>query len=45
MGRIYNFSSHPTIGSIGLSEPEAREKFGDDNIKIYKTSVSSSSIT
>ncbi|XAO25500.1 glutathione-disulfide reductase [Cryptococcus bacillisporus CA1280] len=30
--------SHPTIGAIGLSEPEAREKFGDDNIKIYKTS-------
>lgn len=28
--------SHPTIGSIGLSEPEAREKFGD-KVKIYKT--------
>ncbi|WVQ75124.1 glutathione-disulfide reductase [Cryptococcus sp. DSM 104548] len=29
--------SHPTIGSVGLTEPEAREKYGDD-IKIYKTS-------
>ncbi|WVQ79365.1 glutathione-disulfide reductase [Cryptococcus sp. DSM 104549] len=29
--------SHPTIGSVGLSEPEAREKYGD-NIKVYKTS-------
>lgn len=28
--------SHPTIGSVGLSEPEAREKFGD-KVKIYKT--------
>ncbi|WWD04311.1 glutathione-disulfide reductase [Kwoniella europaea PYCC6329] len=30
--------SHPTIGSVGLSEPEAEEKFGKDNLKIYKTS-------
>lgn len=28
--------SHPTIGSVGLSEPEAREKYGDA-IKVYKT--------
>lgn len=27
--------SHPEVGSIGLTEPQAREKFGDDNIKIY----------
>ena len=30
--------SHPTIGSIGLSEPDAREKYGD-KVKIYKASV------
>lgn len=30
--------AHPEIGSIGLTEPEAIEKFGKDNIKIYKTS-------
>ncbi|BGO89708.1 hypothetical protein NBRC10512_004363 [Rhodotorula toruloides] len=29
--------SHPTIGTVGLTEPEAREKFGDENIKIYKS--------
>lgn len=30
--------SHPEVGSIGLTEPEARQKYGDENIKIYKTS-------
>lgn len=30
--------SHPTIGSVGLSEPDARKKYGDDDIKVYKTS-------
>ncbi|KAK1923696.1 hypothetical protein DB88DRAFT_439531 [Papiliotrema laurentii] len=30
--------SHPTIGAVGLTEPEAREKYGDNNIKIYSTS-------
>ncbi|EDU47006.1 glutathione reductase [Pyrenophora tritici-repentis Pt-1C-BFP] len=29
--------AHPEIGSIGLTEPEARKKYGDDKIKIYKT--------
>ncbi|KAL1408258.1 Glutathione reductase [Vanrija albida] len=29
--------SHPTIGSVGLSEPDARKQYGDDKIKIYKT--------
>lgn len=29
--------SHPTIGSVGLSEPEAREKYGD-KVKVYTTS-------
>ncbi|ORX93596.1 hypothetical protein K493DRAFT_315908, partial [Basidiobolus meristosporus CBS 931.73] len=27
--------SHPTAGTIGLTEAQAREKFGDDNIKVY----------
>jgi glutathione reductase (NADPH) len=30
--------AHPEVGTIGLTEPEAREKYGDENIKIYKTS-------
>jgi len=29
--------AHPEVGSIGVSEPEAIEKYGKDNIKIYKT--------
>ncbi|KAI5466982.1 hypothetical protein BGZ63DRAFT_398600 [Mariannaea sp. PMI_226] len=29
--------SHPEVGSIGLSEPKAIEKYGKDNIKVYKT--------
>ncbi|KAH9934955.1 glutathione reductase [Fomitopsis serialis] len=29
--------SHPTIGTVGLTEPEAREKYGAENIKIYKS--------
>lgn len=29
--------AHPEAGSIGLTEPEAREKYGDENIKVYKT--------
>ncbi|KAK7413158.1 Glutathione reductase [Neonectria punicea] len=29
--------SHPEVGSIGLTEPQAIEKYGKDNIKIYKT--------
>jgi glutathione reductase (NADPH) len=28
--------AHPEIGSIGLTEPQAREKYGDQ-VKIYKT--------
>eukprot|EP01006_Ploeotia_vitrea_P006241 TRINITY_DN12610_c0_g1_i1.p2 TRINITY_DN12610_c0_g1~~TRINITY_DN12610_c0_g1_i1.p2 ORF type:complete len:465 (-),score=255.84 TRINITY_DN12610_c0_g1_i1:209-1603(-) len=27
--------SHPTIGVVGLTEKEARDKHGDDNIKVY----------
>lgn len=33
--------SHPTIGTVGLTEPEARAKYGDDQIKIYKSSFTS----
>ena len=29
--------SHPPIGTVGLTEPEAREKFGDDQVKVYKS--------
>ena len=29
--------SHPEVGSIGLTEPEAIKKYGKDDIKIYKT--------
>lgn len=30
--------SHPPIGTIGLTEPQARAQFGDDNIKVYTSS-------
>lgn len=30
--------SHPPIGTIGLTEPEAVEKYGQDNIKVYTSS-------
>ena len=30
--------SHPTIGTLGLTEPEAREQYGDDNVKVYTSS-------
>ncbi|KAK8086386.1 glutathione-disulfide reductase [Apiospora phragmitis] len=30
--------SHPEVGSIGLTEPQAEEKYGKENLKIYKTS-------
>ena len=29
--------AHPEVGSIGLTEPAAREKYGDENIKVYNT--------
>jgi len=29
--------SHPAIGTVGLTEAEAIAKFGEDNVKIYKT--------
>lgn len=33
--------AHPEAGSIGLTEAAAREKFGDDKIKVYKSSFTS----
>ncbi|CAO3612966.1 unnamed protein product [Cunninghamella blakesleeana] len=27
--------SHPTAGTIGLTEQQARDKYGDDQIKVY----------
>jgi glutathione reductase (NADPH) len=29
--------SHPPIGTIGITEPEAIAKYGEDNIKVYKS--------
>lgn len=29
--------AHPEVGSIGLTEPQAQEKYGNGNIKVYKT--------
>ena len=29
--------SHPPIGTIGLSEQQAVEKYGEDNVKIYRS--------
>ena len=29
--------SHPTIGTIGLTEAEAKEKYGEDNVKVYRS--------
>ncbi|KAK6337689.1 Glutathione reductase [Orbilia brochopaga] len=30
--------AHPEVGTIGLTEPQAREKYGDASLKIYKAS-------
>jgi glutathione reductase (NADPH) len=29
--------SHPTIGTIGLTEPQAIDKYGAENVKVYKS--------
>ncbi|KAK9472276.1 pyridine nucleotide-disulfide oxidoreductase [Dipodascopsis tothii] len=29
--------SHPEVGTVGLSEQEARDKYGDENVKVYKS--------
>jgi glutathione reductase (NADPH) len=31
--------SHPTVGSVGLAEHEAIAKYGEENLKIYKSKV------
>ncbi len=30
--------SHPAIGTIGLTEPQAREQYGESNVKVYTSS-------
>eukprot|EP00922_Rhytidocystis_sp_ex-Travisia-forbesii_P009650 GHVS01014112.1.p1 GENE.GHVS01014112.1~~GHVS01014112.1.p1 ORF type:complete len:659 (+),score=118.48 GHVS01014112.1:117-2093(+) len=30
--------THPPIGTVGLTEDEAKEKYGEQNMKVYKTS-------
>jgi len=30
--------SHPPIGTVGLTEPQAREQYGDDGVKVYTSS-------
>ncbi|KAI9671765.1 MAG: Glutathione reductase [Alyxoria varia] len=30
--------AHPEVGTTGLTEPAARAKYGDENIKVYNTS-------
>ncbi|RCI17054.1 hypothetical protein L249_2328 [Ophiocordyceps polyrhachis-furcata BCC 54312] len=32
--------AHPEVGSIGLTEPQAIEEYGKDQIKVYKTGFS-----
>ncbi|EAU34255.1 glutathione reductase [Aspergillus terreus NIH2624] len=29
--------AHPEVGTVGLTEPEARQRYGDENIKVYHT--------
>ena len=29
--------AHPEVGSIGMTEPQAKEKYGEENVKVYKT--------
>lgn len=30
--------SHPPIGTVGMTEPQAREKYGDEQVKVYQSS-------
>ena len=30
--------SHPPIGTLGLTEPQAVEQYGEENVKVYKSS-------
>lgn len=29
--------SHPPVGTVGLSEAKARERFGDDSVRVYRS--------
>jgi glutathione reductase (NADPH) len=29
--------AHPEVGTVGLTEPQARKEYGDDKIKVYHT--------
>ena len=29
--------SHPPVGTCGITEPEARKEFGDENVKVYQS--------
>lgn len=29
--------SHPSIGVVGLNEDQAKDKYGDENVKVYKS--------
>lgn len=33
--------SHPPIGTLGLTEPEARAQYGDDQVKVYTSTFTS----
>lgn len=33
--------SHPPIGTVGLTEPEARSRYGNDQVKVYQSSFTS----
>lgn len=35
--RVTSCYSHPTIGTCGYTMPEAEEKFGKDNLKVYES--------
>ena len=30
--------SHPPVGTCGITEEEAKKQFGEENVKIYKSS-------
>ena len=32
--------SHPEVGTVGLTEPEAEEKYGKENVKVYTSKFS-----
>lgn len=37
--------AHPAVGTVGLTELEAHDKYGHDNVKIYQTKVRVSNYT